>query len=438
MDSPDLPRQFARTRRFSLGVPRGFTVSPDGARVLFLRSTAGDDPVTRLWLYEDGAERVLADPLSLGAAGPVPEAERIRRERAREASQGVASFATDLHARVAAFALGGALWVVDTGGGAPRRIRTAGPVVDPRPSPDGALVAYVSGGALRVIGVDGTGDRALAEPESEEVTYGLADHVAAESMGRSRGFWWSPASDALLVARVDVSPVQVWWLSDPARPQSPPRAVRYPAAGTANAETSLHIVGTAGGGAGTRVRVDLPERAGQDAAGAGPDDAWTDEAFDYVPTACWDGHGPLITVQTRDQRTLHVLAVDPETGGTLRCGHRHDPAWLELLPGTPVRLANGALCCPRTWRAARVACGPAGRRRPAACRYVRCSPSRRNACGSPRRPNPRRSMSGPSTWVPAHRRPAPCGKSAKGPACTRPPSGAAPWSWTAGLPRGRR
>ncbi|MET7361986.1 prolyl oligopeptidase family serine peptidase [Streptomyces sp. NPDC005562] len=357
MDALDLPRQFARTRRFSLGVPRGFTVSPDGARVLFLRSTAGDDPVARLWVYEDGVERLLADPLSLGATGPVPEAERIRRERAREASQGVASFATDRHARVAAFALGGVLWVVDTGGGAPRRIRTAGPVVDPRPAPDGSLVAYVSGGALRVVGVDGTGDRALAEPESAEVTYGLADHVAAESMGRSRGFWWSPGSDALLVARVDVTPVQVWWLSDPARPQSPPRAVRYPAAGTANAETSLHIVRTAGTGSGTRVRVKLPERAADHGADARPgdartddarsDDAWTDDSFDYVPTAHWDGHGPLITVQTRDQRTIHVLAVDPETGETRRCGDRHDPAWLELLPGTPVRLGSGDLVLPR-------------------------------------------------------------------------------------------
>jgi dipeptidyl-peptidase 4 len=44
-----LPRQYARTRRFTLGVPRSFTIAPDGGRVLFLRSRAGDDPVTGLW-----------------------------------------------------------------------------------------------------------------------------------------------------------------------------------------------------------------------------------------------------------------------------------------------------------------------------------------------------------------------------------------------------
>ena len=40
------PRQQARTRRFSLGVPRAFTISPNGTRVVFLRTKSGADPVT--------------------------------------------------------------------------------------------------------------------------------------------------------------------------------------------------------------------------------------------------------------------------------------------------------------------------------------------------------------------------------------------------------
>jgi dipeptidyl-peptidase-4 len=36
----DFPRQLARTRRFTLGVPRAVTVSRDGGRVLFLRTRA--------------------------------------------------------------------------------------------------------------------------------------------------------------------------------------------------------------------------------------------------------------------------------------------------------------------------------------------------------------------------------------------------------------
>ena len=46
------PRQHARTRGFTLGEPRGFTVGADGRRVAFLRSLAGDDPVNRLWVLD--------------------------------------------------------------------------------------------------------------------------------------------------------------------------------------------------------------------------------------------------------------------------------------------------------------------------------------------------------------------------------------------------
>ena len=60
------PRQQARTRRFSLGAPRSFTISPDGERVVFLRSPAGDDPANSLWVYEvaTGEEREVASAAS--------------------------------------------------------------------------------------------------------------------------------------------------------------------------------------------------------------------------------------------------------------------------------------------------------------------------------------------------------------------------------------
>ena len=38
------PRQEAATRRFRLGVPRSFTVAPDGRRVAFIRSAGGRRP----------------------------------------------------------------------------------------------------------------------------------------------------------------------------------------------------------------------------------------------------------------------------------------------------------------------------------------------------------------------------------------------------------
>lgn len=334
---PGFPRRFARTRRFSLGAPGAFTVSPDGRRVLFVRTGSGTDPAGRLWLYEDGEERLLADPAALGgdAEDDVPEAERVRRERARVTSTGVTGYAVDRHARVAVFALGGAVWTVRTGGGAPWRVPTAGPAVDPRLSPDGSLVAYVTDGVLRVVRTaDGSQDRPLAVPEGPEVTYGLSDHVSAESVGRLRGHWWSPDGDALLVVRTDHARVGRWYLADPADPARPPRAVRYPAAGTANAEVSLHVLRLGG----RRTPVRLPERA--DAA-AHPPGEWTDTRYEYVTAAGWDGAGPFAEVQTRDQRSVRWLAVDPATGATRPLALRTDPAWVDLTPGVPLRTASG-------------------------------------------------------------------------------------------------
>lgn len=346
------PRQFARTRRFSLGVPRQFTVSPDGERVLFVRSVSGGDPHGLLWLYENGTERILADPRTLPpAAGTdeIPAAEKVRRARAGTNGAGVVSYATDREARLAVFSLGGTLWVVRTDGGAPRRIGTAGPAVDPRLSPDGTWVAYVTDGTLRVVRTGGTDtaettdtthttekaeDRSLASPETPDVTYGLADHTAAESIGRSCGYWWSPDSDALLVARVDTSMVRRWYLGDPSNSDRPPRSVPYPAAGTPNAETSLRLVTVEG----THTPVQLPHSAPEEHAPRGD---WNDPAFEYVVTAGWESVGPVVSLQTRDQRTMWILAVDPDTGGVEPLSVTTDKDWVEFQPGTPLHTTSG-------------------------------------------------------------------------------------------------
>ena len=118
---PDtFPRQHARTRRFTLGEPRDLVVSSDGERLVFARSRGGSDPVNCLWVADlvDGGEHLVADPDALlaDAVDDLPPEERARRERAREAAGGVTSFATDADAMLAAFALGGRLFVADLGG----------------------------------------------------------------------------------------------------------------------------------------------------------------------------------------------------------------------------------------------------------------------------------------------------------------------------------
>ena len=309
------PRQYARTRRLTLGQPRAFGLFPD--RVLFLRSRSGSDPRTDLWVLdlESGTERQLLDPAGLADDGELPPAERARRERVRETATGVVSYATDKSGRVVAFPLGGHLWVADVDDGAVRRLDVAHDVYDPRLDPTGTTVAYVCGTALRVVGVDGTNDRELVAESGEAVGWGRAEFVAGEEMGRYRGYWWSPDGSALLVARVDETAVPVWWIADPAHPDRLPTAVRYPQAGADNADVSLHLI---------------------DLDGNRREIRWDRKAFPYLARVTWsDGHPPLLQVQSRDQQHTQVLTADPVDGSTTLVVEDRDNVWVELFDGVP-------------------------------------------------------------------------------------------------------
>src|SRR3984885_10897116 len=141
------PRQEARTRRFTLGVPRAFRVSPDGSRVTYLRTQGGSDPVTCLWVLEvaaspgqQRAERMAVDRRTLGSGdeAALPPQERARRERVREQAGGIVAYATDADVTTAVFALSGHVYAADlTGAGAPRPVPTRTPALDPSPDPAG-------------------------------------------------------------------------------------------------------------------------------------------------------------------------------------------------------------------------------------------------------------------------------------------------------------
>jgi len=325
------PRQAARTIGFTLGAPRSFQIAPDGQAVVFLRSKGGTDPVTCLWALdvETGTERLIADPAEIAVAGAADDpVERARRERARERAAGIVGFATNENCTTAVFTLTGHVYLADlaAGAGGVRRLGTRSPAADPRLDPAGRLVAYVSDGALRVHDIATGDDRVIADPGGAiGISFGLAEFVAAEEMDRSRGYWWAPDGSAILTARVDENPVHVWHIADPANPERPAHAVRYPAAGTPNAVVSVHIAAL--DGSLTQVR-------------------WDSGALPYLVTAAWEASGdgqPLIVVASRGQRDMRILAVDPRTGETSQVRADTDPCWLDIVPGVPATTASGRI-----------------------------------------------------------------------------------------------
>jgi dipeptidyl-peptidase-4 len=311
------PRQYARTRRLTLGEPRSFVVSQDGERVVFVRSGAGHDPVNGLWVLDidSGEEIHVVDASDLldAADTDLPPQERARRERAREQAGGIVAFATDREAKLAAFALAGRLFTVDLFTGAANEIPAEGAVFDPRPDPTGTRVAYVSGRSLCIADLDGT-TRIIEDPDPN-VSWGSAEFIAAEEMGRMRGYWWSPEGDRVAACRVDITNVERWHLTDPADPSVAPTELAYPAAGTANADVVLAVISLDGE---TKYL------------------GWDRESFPYLVSVQWNEGEPLtFLVQSRDQRSTQVLAADPATLATRIVGEDRDDAWVEVVPGSP-------------------------------------------------------------------------------------------------------
>ena len=321
----DLPflRKQARTQRFTLGAPKEFRVSPDGRRVLFLRSESGTDPRHSLWSadLETGAETKLVDAAELlPGEEDLPAEERARRERSRETGGGVLHYGVDSAFTVATFSLSGKLHTLDLATGEVR-VLVDGAVIDPRPNPTGTHVAYVANRRLRVIELATGEDRALVEEDGEDIAWGLAEFIAAEEMDRSRGYWWSPDGTKLLVERSDRGPVPRWTIADPANPQNPANVVAYPAAGTVNASVSLSVLGLDGS------RVDVEQGD-----------------WEYLASVHWSAGGaPLLCVQPRDQKRMDVLAVDVADGSTSVVHSASDEHWIDIVPGSPAWTPDGRL-----------------------------------------------------------------------------------------------
>jgi dipeptidyl-peptidase 4 len=319
------PRQLARTRRFTLGHPRSFAVAADGSRVAFLRSPGGEDPMTCLWVLDvdSATERLVADPQTLLGEEDerLSDEERSRRERARETAGGIVAYGADRDLRVAAFGLGGRLFTADLLSGEVRELPAESPVFDPRPDPTGRRVAYVSEGTLRAVG-EGDDDYLLAA-DDPDVTWGMAEFVAAEEMDRHRGYWWAPDGMSVAAARVDNRPVPLWHIADPSEPSRRPQEIRYPAAGTNNADVSLSVLGLDGS------RVDIE---------------WDRETFPYLVAVRWQRGRPLtLLVETRDQGRWQVLGADPASGGTEVLWEDRSESWLEIVTGVPAWTDGGRL-----------------------------------------------------------------------------------------------
>ena len=297
-------------------VPRGLALSPDGALATLLEPRPDDRDRYDLWAVDTttGERRMLLDSTAFGG-GEISEEEKMRRERARVGgSRGVVSYAWAPDSRTILVPLDGDLFVADSRTGGVRRLtETPQTELDAKVSPRGGFVSFVRDSNLFLHDLSSGTERALSTDGGGAVSWGSAEFVAQEEMDRRDGHWWSPDDTRLVVARVDESGVRVVPRAAIGADGTRVFEQRYPRAGTPNAVVELFVFGS--GAPGAPVKIDL---------GDDPDV--------YVARVDWapDGSRVFVQRQSRDQKRLDLLEVDPATGkGTVRLTET-SPTWVNL------------------------------------------------------------------------------------------------------------
>ena len=314
------PRQNARTRRFTIGAPRSFSLSAGGDWVTFLQSNSGNDPLNKLWAWSasSGQTKVIADLETLinsGSGETISREEQARRERVREIGAGIVSYSANSHSPNIAFASNKSLFKIGVESSEVSDFKLDRDIFDPQISPNGNLIAYVSEGQLRYVDENGN-DHAVTPPKTGEKLYGIADFIAAEEMGRRRGYWWSPNNNKLLVTSIDESNVISWHILNSSDPSDAPVVIKYPKAGTENPNVGLRIYSLDG----ESVPVDWNQN----------------NTWEYLVSIQWtDPNVIFATVQTRDQKTTGILHVDTTDGSIEEIYQWENECWVEIVPGAP-------------------------------------------------------------------------------------------------------
>ncbi|AUW60238.1 S9 family peptidase [Sphingobium sp. SCG-1] len=295
--------------------PRALKLSPDGTLVTLLKPRADEKERYDLWAIDTrtGAERILIDSKKVGSGAALSEAEKMQRERARIGdSKGIVAYDWSPDGKQIMVPLDGDLYLANLSGQVKRLTNTPQGELNPTVSPAGGYVSFVRDGNLFVADAGGRSEKQVTRGASETVSWGVAEFVAQEEMDRTTGHWWAPGDRYIAVARVDESPVGIVTRAAIGADGTSVYSQRYPKAGTRNALVDLYVMKPDGS---AQVKVDL---------GSDPDV--------YLARVNWSSKGDTLYVQreTRDQKRLDLLAVDPVTGKSSVVLTERAKTWINL------------------------------------------------------------------------------------------------------------
>ncbi|WP_165188748.1 S9 family peptidase [Caulobacter soli] len=326
LSSPVLAEKLTPERIFAdpaLNGPtaKGVALSPDGKRVTYLKGKAEAANVQDLWAADvkGGEPYRLIDSAALSSGTKeLSEAEKARRERTRTSARGIVEYSWDEEGRFILVPLDGDLYLDSIADGKVTRLtQTPGDEVDAKVSPKGGFVSYVRDQNLYIKALAGGAEKALTTQGKDALSFGTSEFVAQEEMDRFTGYWWNPNETSIAYTRVDESTVDVIPRADIGPGGAKVVEQRYPRAGRPNAVVDLFVQDLA---TGKTVQIDL-----------GPNKDI------YVARVDWSADGKTLYVQrqTRDQKTVELIAYDPATGSNQIVGGKTivtdtDAHWIEL------------------------------------------------------------------------------------------------------------
>ena len=294
--------------------PRALKLSPDGKLLTSLRPRDDDRERFDLWAVdtETNDARMLVDSTKFGG-GELSEAEKMQRERARiGGSKGIVAYDWAADSKSLLVPLDGDVYLANLDGSTRRLTTTPQGDLDATISPKGGFVSFVRDQNFYVTDLANGSERRLTRDGGGTLSWGLAEFVAQEEMDRIKGAWWSPDDARIVVARVDESGVAIVSRAAIGADGTKVFDQRYPRAGAANAKVQLFVMRNDGTGL---ARVDLGSN----------DDI-------YLARVDWaaDGKALYVQRQSRDQKTLDLLRIDPTTGASTIVFTERAKTWLNL------------------------------------------------------------------------------------------------------------
>lgn len=295
--------------------PRLARLSPDGRLATLLKNRADDRNRYDLWSIDTatGAERMLVDSQKIGSGAEISEEEKMRRERARIAgTKGITAYNWAPDSRSILVPIDGDLYLATLDGKVRRLTDTKATEIDAKVSETGRYLSFLRDQNLVVMAAAGGSERRLTSDGGGTLSWGAAEFVAQEELGRDTGYWWSPDDRYLAVARVDESPVAIVKRAAIGASGTELIEQRYPAAGTKNAIVDLYVMTPDGK---TRVKADLGTNSDY-----------------YLARVAWAKDGKSLYVErlSRDQKRLDLLRVDPATGRSAVLFSETSPTWVNL------------------------------------------------------------------------------------------------------------